>query len=82
MMRAFESAGWPTSSVSLHGEDVVMDLFIFFVFADPVVDGFAGTYQLEYRATATPAASGGLSGRRAAAESSNRRFESGVDGVG
>lgn len=33
-----------------YGEDVVMILFIFFVFADPI-DGFTGIYQLEYAAT-------------------------------
>lgn len=39
-MRAFESAGWPTNVSALpYGEDVVMDLFIFFVFADDPVDG-------------------------------------------
>lgn len=32
-----------------HVEDVVMILFIFFVFADPI-HGFAGMYQLEYAA--------------------------------
>lgn len=94
MMKAFESAGWPASA-ALHGEDAVMNLFIFFVFADPV-DGFAGTYQLEYTTTTstttptptptpTPAAGGGLVGRAAAtaaAESSGRRLESDIVGIG
>lgn len=69
--KAFKSAGWPTS-MALHGEDVVMNLFIFFVFADPV-DGFAGRYQLEY----TPAIpAGGLVGR--AATSTEPDFKSGI----
>lgn len=81
MMKAFESAGWPTS-VALHGEDVVMNLFIFFVFADPV-DGSLGMYQLEYTtATAISAAGGGLVGRTTTstttAAPSGRRLRSGV----
>lgn len=38
--------------MALHGEDVVMNLFIFFVFADPV-DGFTGLNQSEYTAIPT-----------------------------
>lgn len=61
MMKAFKSAGWPTS-VALHGEDLVMNLFIFFVFADPV-DGSIGMYQLEYTtATSTSTTGSGLFG--------------------
>lgn len=41
--------------MALHGEEVVMILFIFFVFADPI-DGYAGMYQLEYTATCVGAA--------------------------
>lgn len=84
-MRAFEGADWPTCAAALsYGEDVVMNLFIFFVFADDaLVDGrFAGRYQLEYTtATTTPAAGGGL-GRAAATPTarakSDRRVGSGV----
>lgn len=45
-VRAFKSAGRATI-MALHGENVVMILFIFFVFADPIND-YPGTYQLEY----------------------------------
>lgn len=45
-------------------EDIVMILFIFFVFADPI-HGFAGIYQLEYAAiTAIRRRSAGESGRK------------------
>lgn len=47
-MRAFKSADRATI-MALHGENVVMILFIFFVFADPIND-YAGTYQVEYAA--------------------------------
>jgi len=89
-MRAFEGASWPTSVAVLSygkGEDVVMNLFIFFVFADdPPVDGrFAGWYQLEYTtATTTPAA--GELGRTAATSTttakSDRRAESNIAIIG
>lgn len=78
-MRAFESAGWPTS-----GEDVVMDLFIFFVFADDPVDGcFTGRYQLEYTtATASPIVGDRATAAAATATStaakSDRLVESGI----
>ena len=47
-VRAFKSADRATI-MALHGENVVMILFIFFVFADPI-NNYAGTYQLEYAA--------------------------------
>lgn len=47
-VRAFKSADRATI-MALHGENVVMILFIFFVFADPI-NNYPGTYQLEYAA--------------------------------
>ena len=50
-VRAFKSADRATI-MALHGENVVMILFIFFVFADPT-NNYPGTYQLEYAAART-----------------------------
>lgn len=83
MMKAFESAGWPTSLAATlpYGEDVVMNLFIFFVFADDPFDGcFPGRYQLEYTtATSSSAAGGGFvraAATTSAATESDRLVES------